>query len=194
MSETLAPTNPEAEKGYENELVAGFAELADLATDVIERSIAENTAAYEATGSSVGTFTGVSLEDIESFMARRNPGADIEEVQVKAAQLFNRIAMETHDIPEPDDLSHLDTSSRTARMKESDVLAYAIAHAQDHMENMASDSTSSELEEDKIANYTAKLDGDEGFKKYHHDDIKKRMQKMGFARNASKYPNVPDYI
>ena len=102
--------------------------------------------------------------------------------------------METHDMPEPDDLSRLDTSSRTARMKESDVLAYAIAHAQDHMENMATDSTSGELEEDKIANFTAKLDGDEDFKKYHHDDIKHRMQKMGFRRNASKYPNVPDYI
>lgn len=194
MSETLAPTNPETEKGYENELVAGFAELADLSVDVLERSREEHQAAFEATGDSSTVFSGVSLEDIEGFMARRNPGVNTEEIQVKAAQLFNRIAMETHDMPQPDDLSRLDTSSRTARMKESDVLAYAIAHAQDHMENMATDSTSGELEEDKIANFTAKLDGDEDFKKYHHDDIKHRMQKMGFRRNASKYPNVPDYI
>lgn len=191
MSETLAPTNPETEKGYENELVAGFAELADLSVDVLKRSREEHRVAYEATGDSSSVFTGVSLEDIEGFMARRNPDADIEEIQVKAAQLFNRIAMETHDMPEPDDLSHLDTSSHTARMDESDVLAYAIAHAKDHMENIDTDSTSSSLEEDKIANFTNTVGRDE---KYHHDDIKKRMLKMGFARNASKYPNVPDYI
>lgn len=194
MSETLTSTNPEIEKTYENELVTGFAELADLSVDVLERSRAENQAAYEATGSSENTFTGVSLEDIEGFMARRNPDADTEEIGVKAAQLFNRIAMESHGMPEPDDLSRLDTSSRTARMKESDVLAYAIAHAQDHMENIVTDSTSSGLEEDKIAQFTAKIDGDEGFKQSTRDDIKRRMQKMGFRRNASKYPHVPDYI
>lgn len=192
MTEVL--TTPEAEQGYENELVAGFAELADLAADVIERSIAESTAAHEATGSSEGTFTGVSLADIEGFMARRYPDAAVSDVGVKAAQLFNRIAMEVHGLPEPDDLSRLDTSSRTAKMNPSDVLAYAIAHATDHMEHQATDESSSGLEEDKIANFTAKLDGDDAFKKYHHDKIQGRVQQMGFRRNASRYPHVPDYI
>jgi hypothetical protein len=192
MNEVL--TNPEAQQGYENELVEGFAGLADLSAEVIERSIAENTAAYEATGSSESTFTGVSLADIENFMANKYPDADVEEVGVRAAQLFNRIAMEVHDLPEPDDLSRLDTSSRTAKLEPGDVLAYAIAHANDHMEHRVTDETSSGLEEDKINNFTAKLDGDDAFKQYHHDKIQARVQQMGFRRNASKYPNTPDYI
>jgi len=191
---TEALSKPETQQGYENELVAGFAELADLAAEVIEQNIAENTAAFEATGSSGPTFNGVSLADIENFMANKYPDASVEEVAVKAARLFNRIAMEVHDLPEPDDLSRLDTSSHTARMAPSEVLAYAIAHAKDHMEHGVTDETSSGLEEDKINNYTAKLDGDDAFKKYHHDKIQARVQQMGFRRNASKYPNVPDYI
>jgi len=192
MTEVLI--NPEAQQGYENELVTGFAELADLAADVAERSIAENTAAYETTGRLEATFTGVSLSDIEDFMANKYPDADVEEVGVKAAQLFNRIAMEAHGLPEPDDLSCLDTSSRTAKMDPADVLAYAIAHAIDHMEHAATDDTSSGLEEDKIGNFTDRLDGDDAFKKHHHDKIKVRIQQMGFRRNASKYPRVPDYM
>jgi hypothetical protein len=192
MTEVL--TNPETEQGYENELVAGFADLADLSADIIERSIDENTAVYEANGSSESNFTGVSLADIEDFMASRYPDADAQEVGVRAAQLFNRIAMEVHGLPELDDLSRLDTSSYTAKMEPSDVLAYAIAHAQDHMEHKVTDGTSSGLEEDKIDNFTSKLDGDDAFKKYHHDKIQSRIQQMGFRRNASKYPNVPDYI
>lgn len=99
--------------------------------------------------------------------------------------------METHDMPEPDDLSRLDTSSHTARMRETDVLAYAIAHAKDHIEDTSADSASNRLEEDKIAAFLSVVGRDE---QYHRDDIKQRMQKMGFRQNASKYPNVPDYI
>ena len=120
-------------------------------------------------------------------MARRNPDATDEEVKVKAAQLFNRIAMEVNDMPEPDDLSRLDTSSYAARMKEIDVLAYAIAHARDHAEPGAI----RDLEEEKIANFTNAVGHQQ---ELHRSEIKHRMQGMGFGHYESRYPNIPDYI
>lgn len=190
---TEIPTrNPEAD--YENEQVAGFADLADLAVDTLVRSKEEYEAAPYIEGTNEkAVHTGVSLGDIEGFMSERYPHADADEAKLKAARLFNRMAMESLGMPEPEDISRLDTSSYDARMQPRDVLAYAVAHGQEILLDTDEDEAKA-FAKDKIGAFVDKIDVEDEFKATYADDIRQRMQQMGHRRTSVKYPNVPNYI
>lgn len=186
------PENNEQESKYDNEVVAGFADLADLATVVLKRE-REAYAAQPEEEKQLGLspHEGVSLADVTDLMRRRYPDADEDEVAVKGARLFNRIAMEVHGMPEPEDMSWLDTSSSTVRTKSSDVMAYALQHAADH----SSDPQKlRDLMDEKLTQYTSEIDGDDARRDGFSYQIQKKMSTMGFMRNSRKYPNTPDYI
>lgn len=137
------PKSPEQEI-----LVSKFKGLADMAAAWAEANGApvktEKVQGDDGATHQVEVHNGIRLHDIENFVQLNKPGNSVEDTQVQASRLFNRMMMETHDIPAPDDLSRLDISSNTAMVTPMDAMKYAVVHMRSHL-NMADPSQKAEL-------------------------------------------------
>jgi hypothetical protein len=105
--------------------------------DMIDRltALTQLPAEYlEQTPYDPNAFQGIGVRDIANMMSQLYPEDDPDTTKVKSARLFNRIAIETHDLPVPDDLSGMDTTSETARMDPFDVMRYGATHLRHRMD------------------------------------------------------------
>jgi hypothetical protein len=127
------PKSPEQEA-----LINKFKGLADLAATWTELNGApvrtEQVADKDGTVHRAEVHNGIRLGDIENFIQADKPQNSVEETQVQAARLFNRMIMEAHDIPAPDDITRLDTSSDTAMITPMDAMKYAAVHMRSYLE------------------------------------------------------------
>jgi hypothetical protein len=105
--------------------------------------------------------------------------------------------MEGYGMPEPADVSRLDTTSTSARVGSSELLGYAIAHAGNHMEN---DGTLGKkigaMQIEMIDNYVAAQGGGS---EEHKAAIRAKITEAAQYKHAShhaatRYPNMSDYI
>lgn len=165
--------------------------------DMIDRleALVELPAAHlETTEYDEKAFQGIGVADVEAMMAKLYPDAEADDIATRAARLFNRIAIENHDLPVPDDLSSMDTTSSTARMNPWDVMEYAATHLRHRLD--LSDPADSE-EFNRVVGGAADraLDArghsDEEFREY----AKKKLMDAAHdsANPASKYPTLPEY-
>lgn len=180
-------------------LVNKFKGLADMVATWAEANGAptktEQVVGQDGTTRQVEVHNGIRLGDIENFVQADKPGNSIEETQVQAARLFNRMVMETNGIPTPDDITRLDTSSYTATLKPLDALKYAAVHMRSHLD-MTNPSQKAELFstiDKNVDRYTAALGSapDSDYTK----SIKEGL--YGAVRNtphpATEYPTLPEY-
>jgi len=183
MPETIT-TSPEQNRSPEHQ-------------DMIDRleALVELPAEYlESTEYDEKAFQGIGVADVEAMMARLYPDAEAGEITTRATRLFNRIAIENHNLPVPADLSAMDTTSRTARMNPWDVMEYAATHLRHRLD--LSDPADSE-EFNRVVGSAADraLDArghsDQEFRDYAKNKL------MDSAHNsinpAGKYPTLPEY-
>jgi hypothetical protein len=188
------PKSPEQEA-----LVNKFKGLADMVATWAEANGAptktEEVIGQDGTTHQVEVHNGIRLGDIENFVQADKPGNSVEETQVQAARLFNRMMMETNGIPAPDDITRLDTSSYTATLKPLDGLKYAAVHMRSHLD-MTDPSQKAELFstiDKNVDRYAAALgstpDSDRA------KSIKDNLYEV--VRNAphpaTEYPTLPEY-
>lgn len=180
-------------------LVNKFKGLADMAAVWTEANGAptqtEQAIGQNGTAHQVETHTGIRLGDIENFVQADKPGNSVEETQVQAARLFNRMVMETNGIPAPDDIARLDTSSYTATLKPLDVLQYAAVHMRSHLD-MTDPSQKAELFstiDENVDRYAAALGSaaDSDRTKSIKEDLYEAVRNT--PHPATEYPTLPEY-
>lgn len=180
-------------------IVNKFKGLADMAAAWTEANGAptktEQVIGHDGTTRKVEVHNGIRLGDIENFVQADNPGNSVEETQVQAARLFNRMVMETNGIPAPDDITRLDTSSYTAALKPIDALKYAAVHMRSHLD-MTDPSQKAELFsiiDKNVDRYAAALgsapdsDRAQSIKESLHEAVRNT------PHPATEYPTLPEY-
>lgn len=180
-------------------LVTRFKGLADMAVAWTEANGApvktERVVDGNNTPHQVEVHNGIRLGDIENFIQADKPGNSIEETQVQAARLFNRMMMEAHDIPAPDDITLLDKSSYTAMITPMDAMRYATVHMRSHLD-MADPSQKEELFstiEKSADRYAIALGStpDSDRAKSIKEDLYETVRNA--PHPSIKYPTLPEY-
>lgn len=177
------PRSPEAEA-----VVAKFKGLADMAANWPAEHGAPDRG--ETTG-------GVSLADVETFIQETNPSNEVADTQVRAARLFNRIALETRGAPAPDDLSLMDEASPTAILSPFAVIGYSMVHAASHMDrsNRAETAELNGMIDDAVETYLTNLNPTGTIDIMQTQNLKDDLQRKvrDSEHPAVKYPSLPEY-
>lgn len=200
MSETLPVATIDSEvptRTPEHQaMIDKFKGLADMAATWTEQHGAPvRNEVDEASGTLVEIHDGLRFRDVEAFLGDINPQAPQEQTAVDAARLFNRMAIETHGMSAPDDLSQMDTTSETATLTPLEVIGYATAHLKAHLE-LDNISELHETINESVGKYMEALgydastsSGSEAIqvgRDFIYDSIKNRHP-------ASDYPTLPEY-
>ncbi len=126
-------------------------------------------------------------------MAAQHPETTEGENNRQAARLFNRMGLEINRLPEPEDVSLMDTTSDSALLPPLDVMAYSLQHVGGHMEGTDAGLKQAELVGDKLAAFGQASGGfDEQRTVEMQATLDDSMQRH--ANAFTQYPNLPEYL
>lgn len=131
---TTNEAEPKVRTPEQQAAVDTFKDLADLAVVWTEANADSLFRRENINGHTVESHDGVGVADVRRMLAARNPEAPQQDIDVRAARLFNRIGIETRGAQLPEDLDRLDNTSETARIKPFDVITYAAVHLGAHLD------------------------------------------------------------